>query len=91
MKAAVLGTNTAQHQHSPPMEHQHSSRVEQQSKERYKGIVFEGLPELITNNYENIRKLDSAVLNKMIVSHIEVVDSVLRITFADEESTLLCE
>ena len=75
----MLGTNTAQHQHqhSPPMEHQHSPRVEQQSEERYKGIVIE----------ENIRKLDSAVLNELIVSHIEVVDSVLRITFANKEST----
>ena len=53
-------------------------------EEMYKGIVIEGLPEIITNDDENIRKLDSAVLNEFIVSHIEVVDNVLRITFANE-------
>eukprot|EP00484_Ammonia_sp_Unknown_P030225 CAMPEP_0197030160 /NCGR_PEP_ID=MMETSP1384-20130603/9449_1 /TAXON_ID=29189 /ORGANISM="Ammonia sp." /LENGTH=738 /DNA_ID=CAMNT_0042459451 /DNA_START=191 /DNA_END=2407 /DNA_ORIENTATION=+ len=54
------------------------------SEEMYKGIVIEGLPDAITNDDENIRRLDSAVLNEFIVSHIEVVDNVLRITFANE-------
>lgn len=52
--------------------------------EMYKGIVIEGLPDSITDDDEKIRQLDQCVLNDFIVSHIEVVDTVLRITFATE-------
>lgn len=84
--------HAAHHQH--PAHHHHAAHGQHHQaahhhlgspvEELYKGIVIEGLPELITNDDENIRKLDSAVLNEFIVSHIEVVDNVLRITFANE-------
>merc|ERR1712129_504198 len=40
----------------------HSHNIQE---DMYKGIVIEGLPELITNDDENIRKLDSAVINAL--------------------------
>eukprot|EP00488_Nonionellina_sp_1-RS-2012_P000107 TRINITY_DN10390_c0_g1_i1.p1 TRINITY_DN10390_c0_g1~~TRINITY_DN10390_c0_g1_i1.p1 ORF type:complete len:172 (-),score=53.72 TRINITY_DN10390_c0_g1_i1:149-664(-) len=64
--------------------HTHANASPPTQQELYKGIVIEGLPDVITNDDENIRKLDSAVLNEFIVSHIEVVDNVLRITFQNE-------
>lgn len=54
--------------------------------EVYKGIIIEGLPEIITQDDDTIRKLDSEVLYSFVVSHIEVVDNVLRITFKKDVS-----
>ena len=54
--------------------------------EVYKGIIIEGLPDIITSDDDTIRKLDQAVLFTFIVSHIEVVDNVLRITFKKDVS-----
>merc|ERR1719203_438291 len=71
------------HQQLPPQQ-QHNKYHHNIHEDMYKGIVIEGLPEIITNDDENIRKLDSAVLNEFIVSHIEGGDNVLRITFANE-------
>jgi len=71
-------------QHHQQHQQHHDMITASPTEELYKGIVIEGLPEIITNDDENIRKLDSAVLNEFIVSHIEVVDNVLRITFANE-------
>lgn len=76
-------SNHNNHGHSNHNNHSNHRNV-MSSEEMYKGIVIEGLPSVITNDDENIRKLDSAVLNEFIVSHIEVVDNVLRITFANE-------
>jgi len=90
-KATILGLNETQippqllmMQAPPPQAQAPAQAPRVNEAERYKGIVIEGLPDLITNDDENIRKLDSAVLNEFIVSHIEVVDNVLRITFANE-------
>jgi len=73
-----------QNQQSHQQHQQGHQQSQQPHQELYKGIVIEGLPDVITNDDENIRKLDSAVLNEFIVSHIEVVDNVLRITFQAE-------
>merc|ERR1711997_239839 len=79
--------HTLKQKHHAAQSHQNQQshqNHQQGHQELYKGIVIEGLPDVITNDDENIRKLDSAVLNEFIVSHIEVVDNVLRITFQAE-------
>eukprot|EP01084_Bolivina_argentea_P103069 184636_1 len=95
LKATILGLSEMDIPHPIPHTMQHTNdRIYPRgndmmggtspTEELYKGIVIEGLPDVITNDDENIRKLDSAVLNEFIVSHIEVVDNVLRITFANQ-------
>jgi len=89
LKATVLGLNEMDipQQHvamQQPQQQQAKYHSHNIQEDMYKGIVIEGLPEIITNDDENIRKLDSAVLNEFIVSHIEVVDNVLRITFQSD-------
>lgn len=80
LKATILGLSEMEIPSNTYKQQQQSSIQE----DVYKGIVIEGLPEIITNDDENIRKLDSAVLNDFVVSHIEVVDNVLRITFQND-------
>ena len=86
LKATILGLSDVDipQQHQQQQSYRNRNQQGITIEEVYKGIVIEGLPEVITNDDENIRKLDSAVLNEFIVSHIEVVDNVLRITFANE-------
>ena len=83
LKATILGLSDIDIPQQQSYRNNNNNNIVNQ-EEMYKGIVIEGLPEVITNDDENIRKLDSAVLNEFIVSHIEVVDNVLRITFANE-------
>ena len=52
--------------------------------EVYVGVVIEGLPNKITDDDDNIRRLDKAVLQDFIVSHIEVVDDTLNISFGSK-------
>ena len=79
LKATILGLsemdipqlNQLNNKRAP--HHQPDIITASPTEEMYKGIVIEAVPDVVTNEDENIRKLDSAVLNEFIGSHIEVI------------------